>query len=500
MVYTQAVREGSQQSSQIDSHYFHFCCMRNADLLHEQRRAKMILTMKNFRGRPATKMIPWSVCLFLVAIILIISSPGCEAKKHVRDDDYYGILGVSKGATQKEIKSAYRKLALKYHPDKVAEADKEKAEEKFIKVGGAYSVLGDEEKRKIFDKYGKNGLDAHERGQDPKTAGFGGFSGGGGGGGGHAGFDAFKMFETMFGGGGAGGANFGGAKFSFGGGGFNGGFGGSGGFGGPGGSRQKQQNPDIFPKGETEVAKLGKPKFPDKKSKHIWLIMFYKNDSQDCRAAAGAYEKLAKKIKSPYRIGAVDCGKSERESTFCENKGVEDFPEFHLVLDGKLEKLGLESSFRSLTAKELHESAMDHMPQHLINNINSPRQVDERLLQPGKNQQGKKPAVFLLTDKFDTSSMYYSVVYQFRKDFTFGESRARNLKLAQFFRVKKYPQLIAFVSAKIADEEYNEDDGFIQYTGPAKKDDIVEWLEAIKKKIADASETGSQKRKRKDEL
>ena len=99
-------------------------------------------------------------------------------------DDYYAILGIKRTASPKQIKSAYRKLALKYHPDKVPEEEKEKAEDMFIKVSEAYTVLGDEEKREIYDKYGKLGVQAHERGQDPRMAGFGdgsGFQGGAGG-------------------------------------------------------------------------------------------------------------------------------------------------------------------------------------------------------------------------------------------------------------------------------------------------------------------------------
>lgn len=74
----------------------------------------------------------------------------------MRDLCYYEVLNVSKDATTTEIKKAYRKLAIKYHPDKNA-GDKE-SEEKFKIISEAYAVLSDSEKRKIYDLYGKEGL------------------------------------------------------------------------------------------------------------------------------------------------------------------------------------------------------------------------------------------------------------------------------------------------------------------------------------------------------
>jgi len=97
--------------------------------------------------------------------------------------DYYDVLGVSKSAKQKEIKSAYRKLAMKYHPDRNP-GDK-KAEDKFKEAAQAYEVLSDTDKRKKYDQFGHAGVD--------------GSMGGGGFGQGMSMDDIFSSFGDIFG-------------------------------------------------------------------------------------------------------------------------------------------------------------------------------------------------------------------------------------------------------------------------------------------------------------
>jgi len=102
--------------------------------------------------------------------------------------DYYEVLGIQKGADEKEIKRAYKRLAMKYHPDRT-KGDKD-SEEKFKEINEAYEILSDQEKRAAYDQYGHAAFEQ------------GGFGGGAGGfSGGFGGFGGFEdIFSEMFGG------------------------------------------------------------------------------------------------------------------------------------------------------------------------------------------------------------------------------------------------------------------------------------------------------------
>src|SRR5687768_16314296 len=99
--------------------------------------------------------------------------------------DYYEVLGLPRGASEDEIKKAYRKLAVKFHPDKNP-GDKA-AEEKFKELGEAYEVLNDPQKRAASDQYGHSAFDPRSRGFRPGAAGF---------------HDPFEIFREVFGAGG----------------------------------------------------------------------------------------------------------------------------------------------------------------------------------------------------------------------------------------------------------------------------------------------------------
>ena len=100
--------------------------------------------------------------------------------------DYYDVLGVSREASQDEIKKAYRKMALKYHPD--VHPDKEEAEAKFKEINEAYEVLSDSQKRATYDRFGHSAFDR------ARAGGF----GGGGFDFGDLGWEDLKTFSICF--------------------------------------------------------------------------------------------------------------------------------------------------------------------------------------------------------------------------------------------------------------------------------------------------------------
>lgn len=283
----------------------------------------------------------------LVAFLLLLTLQLTYAMDPSKD--YYKVLGVKKDFSDRELKKAYRTLALKYHPDKTDNsADKDAAKEKFVEVSEAYEVLSDPQKKDEYDQARQFG------------AGGGGMPGGGFGGFGgqrrgsqhrtsdESMADFTKMFENIFGhgfGGGGGGGR---------GGGFPGAGGGFGGFGGmpnefqfsgmdgfgharqPGGGRhphQRQQSA-LYGK-DSPVKTLSGKKFPGKEANNEWLVEFYSTQDEKSVKFGSHYENIARDLSGKVKVGAVNC---DKHAAFCRSMGAKHFPSFVYVWEGKITK------------------------------------------------------------------------------------------------------------------------------------------------------------------
>lgn len=221
-----------------------------------------------------------------IVLVFIILAAVCLEVMAARKE-YYSILGLKRGASEQEIKKAFRKLSKKYHPDRVAEKDKKMAQEKFADISEAYQTLKDPKKREIYDQGGSDAVKDYEMNQNNPGAG-GGFRGGPGGG-----TFTFNM--------GGGGMNIEDILGGF--------FGGSGGFGGFGGGGRRQRGPgqqeEQFENfGFHQEAAKKKPSFKDsdvsvmdkdsayeiEQSRRLVLAVFFKDDALMEDEVVGVYD------------------------------------------------------------------------------------------------------------------------------------------------------------------------------------------------------------------
>lgn len=239
--------------------------------------------------------------------------------------DYYEILGVSRNADDRALKKAYRKMSLKYHPDRNKEKD---AQERFVEISNAYEVLSDKKKREIYDLYGEEGLK-------------GGASAGGGGsgadfGGGGVSFNPFEFFSSMFPGGHE---SFtdddGDGTYEY----VNvgSGFGGAGAFRrqrGAGGPEKPMygSDTDVISLDEASWPISGNPPPPpsaqtntasDDPSDESWLVEFYAPWCGHCRKFAKTWREVAHSLTGHVRVGAVNCDENAR---LCERYKVTGYP------------------------------------------------------------------------------------------------------------------------------------------------------------------------------
>lgn len=404
------------------------------------------------------------LCLLLLQVTVLVSA----------GRDYYKILGVGRGANKKQLKKAYRKLALKYHPDKNTK-NKEQATKKFEEIAQAYEVLSDDKKRRIYDQMGEEGLNPNrgggEGGGGPgdggsnfhfRSGGGGGFPGGGFGGGGGAGGFNFGGFN--FGGGGGGGG--------FPGGGFPGGFPGfgSGGMGGGGGGgrhhqQQQQKQPPLYSADEG-VATFAGNKYPDPKSKQLWFIEFY-SSSPPSRDYKEKFVKLAQSMRqSGVKVGSVHCDNDQQlcRRVLGNSFNPRQLPVFAVASSGGDDIYSNDGAYDSNPSpKMLHEFVVGAIPGEVAN-LRQVAQLDEWI---SKKCADKKAAsysagVVLLTAKFETSLFIKSLAYSLVGKAPVAEVRGSNNNLAKELGLgsqPSYPILIVICAGtdRLAHMRYDGD-------------------------------------------
>eukprot|EP01025_Chloroclados_australasicus_P038787 TRINITY_DN4005_c0_g1_i4.p1 TRINITY_DN4005_c0_g1~~TRINITY_DN4005_c0_g1_i4.p1 ORF type:complete len:470 (-),score=80.65 TRINITY_DN4005_c0_g1_i4:246-1655(-) len=383
-----------------------------------------------------------------------------NAVQCVRDTKFYDILQISPDADETTIKKAYRKQAMKWHPDRNQDNTKE-AEEKFREIAEAYEVLSDPEQRRKYDQFGEQGI---------KEGGM----GGGGGGGFHHG-DPFEMFNMFFGGGmgGMGGGNFrmnvNGMEFEMGGGGGGGGFGGFPGGGMGGGGRQQRgggRSQENMYDDDVYITELTADTFPTGKDGYVWLVEFYAPWCGHCNELKPKYRSLSNAVKGVVKVGAVNC---EQQKQLCQEHGVSGYPSIKAFVPGSKPK-----DYKGDRSAEAMKNWVLKLVPNKVFVIKKQSQMDEFLKRcSGQAKPSEKAewdvCVLHFTEKKETPALYKSLSSQYDGKIAFGEVRQADKALSAEFNVTSYPTILSVCNGdKISVEAH---------TGEMKSGPIKRFLE-----------------------
>ena len=297
-------------------------------------------------------------------------------------EDYYKLLGVKRSASKQEIRRAFKKLSLKYHPDKNKD-NPERAKAKFIKIANAYEVLNDDKLRKIYDEQGEEGVKQHQQG-----------------GGQHGG-----NFQDIF-------------NFFFRGAGMNMNF-------------QNQEGPEKNFFENTDVLTLKMDNISKLLARRkIWFVYFFKSKDEGFENMNNKIKEIASQCYGIFNFGAVNCKDDEE---ICEDNSVYSTPKILYFPESANES---EEEYKgNIDFQSIFKYGAKLM-QNFVRIINKDNYNDFMTTHPERYH------VLLFTSKKTTPPLFKSLSKDYLNHLSFGEVRQTQTELIKTFNVDKFPTLM----------------------------------------------------------
>ena len=299
-------------------------------------------------------------------------------------EDYYKLLGVQRSASKAEIRRAFKKLSLKYHPDKNKD-NPEKAKAKFIKIANAYEVLNDDKLRKIYDEQGEEGVKQHQQG-----------------GGQHGGNfqDIFNFF-------------FRGAGMHF----------------------QNQEGPERNFFENTDVLTLKMDNISKLLSRRkIWFVYFFKSNNENFENMKNTIKDISSQCYGIFNFGAVNCKDDEE---ICEEYSVYSTPKLLYFPESANE--GEEEYKGNIDFQSIFKFGAKLM-QNFVRVINKDNYNDFMTSHPERYH------VLLFTSKKTTPPLFKALSKDYLNHLNFGEVRQSEKELIKTFNIDKFPTLIVITN------------------------------------------------------
>lgn len=333
-------------------------------------------------------------------------------------EDYYQTLGIPRNSDQAAIKKAFKKLSLKYHPDKNTDNPKA-SEQMFMKIANAYDILSDPDKRKIYDQYGEEGLKQN-------------------GGQGQQNMRHNDMFNRFFGQNG----NF---HFSQG--------SNHGGFGGEHFHQQKQVFESLYK--NTDVVELSFSSLNTLfRRNQIWMVNFYHPNCKHCRDLKDEWVNVADKLYGIIKVAAVRC---DEEEELCEEYNVTSYPTIVYFPENTAQ------THQIYSGKKVYKDIADFAISRMQSFVRLVNKDNFHAFYEGEPGQAK---IVLFTNRKSTPPLLKALSKEFKDKVVFGEVRSTETELIAKFGVGELPSILGLTG---------ESEG-TRYEGGNKRDEMERWV------------------------